>query len=311
MWFGEIKQAELFSLSTEIVKCAWARNSRCLWCFVVRVLLCKRCQFLAHAHIINTNSFQGQTTHSSKHNVRFHVNIAAVVHIYLSKTGRQSAKFVCIVPDNPLLITCSSPASSDANQKLPHYSNCWSMRRLHYLQVNKVATLPPNQQWGYTIPKPTMRLHHSQANNEATPFPSQQWGYTAPKSTMRLHYTQINNEATLHPNQQWGYTTSKSPMRWHYLQVINEATLPPSQWWCYTTPGQPWGCNTFKSTTRLQELTKRSCRRLMTCGLSSDVSRRVRADPQQLWSSRAPQRMTVCSGFFSSLDSWTARVRLW
>ena len=71
------------------------------------------------------------------------------------------------------------------------------------------------------------------------------------------------------------------------------------------------GALTLSSTTRNQLETKRSESRERTRGASRDVSRRVRAEPQQLWSSSAPHRRMECTGFCCRSASAYTMLKLW
>ena len=67
---------------------------------------------------------------------------------------------------------------------------------------------------------------------------------------------------------------------------------------------------TSRSTTRAQVLIKLSARRERTGELARVLSRKVRPDPQQLWSSSAPQSNTQWISLSSSCASCTASVKL-
>ena len=67
---------------------------------------------------------------------------------------------------------------------------------------------------------------------------------------------------------------------------------------------------TLRSATRTHVETNLSLRREITPALSRIVSRRVRAEPQQDWSSRAPHSTTECTSFFSVEARSKASVKL-
>lgn len=62
-----------------------------------------------------------------------------------------------------------------------------------------------------------------------------------------------------------------------------------------------WACRSSSSFTRDQVLMKLSLRSVRMGGLSRTVSRRVRPEPQQDWSSRAPHSKMECTSLFSAL----------
>ena len=69
--------------------------------------------------------------------------------------------------------------------------------------------------------------------------------------------------------------------------------------------------HTSRPTSKHQPLMKCSCSSCRMRGACRTVSRRVRADPQQLWSSSAPHSSIWCTGLPSTAARLNTSVKLW